>query len=251
MKIIDAYCGIGPWWTRDKLQPAEASETLAIMDYCGVDSALVFSNLLFAPAWPGDANALVAEAARKQPRFISTFVLAPRPYDDSRKPQDWLPEMRAAGAKAVWLWPQANRQGHGLIPWVVDGIFEFCVAHRLPLLLSMEGVEPARIDEICGDFPQLALVLAGMSYNVDHWLFPLLRRRRQVRACLGQAYIPPLGVERFVRHFGPERLVFGSGLPFFGPGGLIGHVMYANIPDAAKEQILSGNIEALMREVRL
>lgn len=251
MRVIDAYCSIGPWSYRDRIQPSDPAETLEIMDYCGVDFALAFSNLAHTSSWSVEANARVAEAARKHPRFIPAFVLTSRPYDDSRQVDDYLPEMRACGARGAWLWPQNNRQGHGLWKWTTAPLFEFCVAHRLPLFLSIEVTTPDRVDEICRDFPALTLVLVGLPYSADVWLFPLLRSHSRLHVCCGQAYVPPLGPQRFVRHFGPDRLIFGSGLPQFGPGGLIGHVMYADIPDSAKESILGGNLERLMGEVRL
>ena len=252
MKIVDAFCGVGPWMYRDEIQPDEPAETLEIMDYCGIEAALAFNNIgAHAPGWSVEANARMAEFARAHPRFIPAFILTSRPYDDSRSVEDYLPEMRACGARGAWIWPQNNRQGHGMWPWTTAPIFEFCASHQVPLFLSIEVTTPERVNDICRDFPRLVLVLASLPYDADNWLFPLLRRHTRLHVCCGPSYIPPLGPSRFVRHFGSERLLFGSGLPHFGPGGLIGHIMYADISDADKAQILGGNLERLMGEVRL
>lgn len=252
MKIIDAYCGTGPWMYRDKIQPSDPAETLEIMDHCGIDSALAFSNLAAHTMNESvDSNACTAEIARQYPRFIPAFVITNRPYDDSRKVEDYLPEMRACNARGAWLCPQNNRQVTGMWTWTTDPIFEFCSSYRIPLFLSIEATDPNRVNEICRDFPDLILVLTNLAYNSDNWLYPLLRRHALLHVCCGPTYIPPLGPQRFVRHFGSYRLIFGSGLPHFGPGGLIGHVMYAEIPDTDKAQILGGNIERLMAEVQL
>jgi predicted TIM-barrel fold metal-dependent hydrolase len=107
------------------------------------------------------------------------------------------------------------------------------------------------VERLCTDFPGLRLVLLGLSYREDPWLFPLLRRFETLYVCLGHFYIPAHGPMRFLEHFPADRLLFGSGLPFFSPGGLIAHVTYADIPDGDKEKILSGNITRLMSEVQL
>ena len=56
---------------------------------------------------------------------------------------------------------------------------------------------------------------------------------------------------RFLRHFDAERLLFGSGLPEFSPGGLITHVMFADVADADRRKILAGNLDRLISEVEL
>jgi hypothetical protein len=40
-------------------------------------------------------------------------------------------------------------------------------------------------------------------------------------------------------------------MPFFSPGSLIGHVMYAPVSDSVKAMILGGNLKRLIKEVLL
>jgi len=249
MHIIDAYCGIGPWADRDRLLPATPAETLAILDGCAIGRALVYSNLAHAWADAIDVNQATVRLCAGNPRFVPAFLLAPHPYDDSPKPADYAAAMRAAGARAAWLRPAS--QQHGLAPWQIGGLLDMCAECRLPLFLPADSGTPEQLDLLGHEFPRLRLVLANLSYRDDNWLYPLLRRHAAFCACLGPTYVPPLGPERFVRHFGTARLIFGSGLPHHAPGGLIGHVMYARIPEAAKQAVLGGNLERLMQEVCL
>ena len=71
-----------------------------------------------------------------------------------------------------------------------------------------------------------------------------LRLRPELRAIAG-------GPARFARHLPVERLLFGSGLPFFSPGGMITHVTYSGLPESDQQKILAGNLERLISEVRL
>ncbi len=251
MQIIDAFCGIGPWAQRDRLLPSDPADTLAIMDHCGIDSAVVFGNLAGSWGRAHEANKMAAKAARECDRFIPAFVLAPQARDDGLHAEEYADQMSQAGAKAAWLWPHLGKQGHGLWNWLIGDLLAMCSENRVPLFLPADADEPDRIETICRDFPQLRLILVNLGYRADGWLFPLLGRHAELRVCLGPVYIPPIGPERFVEHFGADRLIFGSGLPHDSPGGLIGHVTYSRVSDADKEKILGGNMAALVQEVQL
>jgi predicted TIM-barrel fold metal-dependent hydrolase len=247
MEIIDAFCGIGPWQKRDRLLPWEPEEILKLMDHFGVARALTHSNFTAGGGNAVTGNAMLAEAAKAEPRFIPAFTLAPYPHDDEPSVADLLTSMRQAGSRAVWFMPQAYLPQREVYGELLDAF----VAHRLPVLLNRETTTPADVASLLRDWPGLRLLLCGLSYGEDHWIFPLLKRHAELRLCVGHFYIPADAPHRFLRHFPAERLVFGSGLPFFSPGGLLAHLFYADITDAQREAILGGNILNLMKEVRL
>ena len=248
LRIVDANCGVGPWGWRDPLMPSDPADTLALMDQCGIAAALVHSNLVHTPASAADVNAATLRAVAGCPRFIPAFVLAPHPYADKPQPADYAQAMQRAGVRAAWLRP--GSQQHGVWPWLLAELLTMCTAHRLPLFLPADNVTPGDVHALCADFPDLRLILTNLGYRADVWLYPLLRQHAELRVCLGQTYVPPLAPERFVRHFGAERMIFGSGLPHLAPGGLIGMVTYARLPEADQARILAGNLEQLLQEVR-
>jgi predicted TIM-barrel fold metal-dependent hydrolase len=249
MKILDANVGVGPWWTKDAILPSEPAEILAILDACGVDEAIIQSNLVHSPSSAVDINRATVALASAFPRFRPAFLLTPHPYDHLPKPADYAESMRAAGARVAWLRPAA--QQHGVWTWLVGDLLGMCEDTRLPLFMPIDSLSPNDIHQMCDEFPSLRLVLTNLGYRSDIWLYPLLRRHPELRICLGHTYIPPLGPELFVRHFGPQRMIFGSALPHFTPGGLVGMVNYSTVSDADKALIFAGNMERLMDEVRL
>jgi len=251
MEIVDCYCGIGPWRNRDGLLPWRPDEILGLMDYFGIARAVVYGCSSASIAAAPDGNtALRARAAAGGDRFLPALTLAPNPYGPPLTAADYAQELRAAGSRAAWLMPQPGKQAHGVWDWLIGELLEMCSEARLPLLLDVEAITPDDVHRICRDHPRLRLILTGIGYGCDTWLYPLLRRHPELRVCLGQFYIPAGGPMLFLKHFAAERLLFGSGLPHFSPGGLIAHVMYAAIPDADKEAILGGNMKALMQEAR-
>jgi len=55
-------------------------------------------------------------------------------------------------------------------------------------------------------------------------------------------------LERCLARLGPDRILFGSDLPFLEASMVLGRVLTAQIPDAAKEQILRENFLRLLSE---
>lgn len=251
MKVVDCFCGLGPWRQRDPLLPWRVEETVSLMDHFGIDRALAYGNQAADSGYYPDANRVVSEAATRNDRFIPAFAIGPHAYDDAPGLDDYVAAMRAASAKAVWLRLPNTRPLVSFRPWLVGDILAMCAHKQLPALIHTEGMAPDDLHALCSDFPELRIILTGIGYNCDWWLYPLLRRHAGLFVCLAHLYIPPGGPMRFVRHIGADRLIFGSGLPHFSPGGLIGHVMYAELSDADKELILSGNLLRLLAEVQL
>ncbi|MHB0938158.1 MAG: amidohydrolase family protein [Armatimonadota bacterium] len=249
MTILDAYCGIGPWSTRDKLLPYRPEEILTLMDHFGIEKALIYSNAAVSWGQPPGVNDFVIEAARVSDRFIPALALAPNVHTGYPTPNDYLAVMRSIHARAAWLFVQGTVRG--LWHWHVGELLDMLVEHNIPLFLLADQCPPDALDAMMHDAPELKVVLCGVGYMGDSWLYPLLQRHPGLYVCLGNFFVPPGDPERFVHHFGAGRLLFGSGLPHFSPGGLIGHVTYAGISSDAKEAIFSGNLQRLLEEVAL
>jgi predicted TIM-barrel fold metal-dependent hydrolase len=251
--VVDCCCGIGPWARRAHGGlPYRGEEICGLMDYYGVEQAVVYSNLAAHYGWPPDGNAYTVTACSQMGgRLIPAFVLAPHAHARSPDAASYADAMRRAGAKAAWLWPQQRHQSHGLCDWVVQELLDMLTAYRIPLFLSVYQCSPSDLDRLFSAFPSLPVVLSGMSYEADCWLYPLMRRHASVNVCLAPSYVPYDGVKRFVQAFGGGRLLFGSGLPHATPGGVLAHVMYADIGPRDREAILGGNAQRLMAEVAL
>jgi len=249
MTIFDAYCGVGPWSTRDKLLPYRPEEILALMDHFGIEKALVYPNAGVQWGQPPGVNEFVIQASRVSGRLIPALALAPNAHEGYPKPEDYLAAMRSTGARAAWLFVQGTVRG--LWRWHVGELLDMLVEHHVPLFLLADQCPPDALEMLLHETPELRVILCGVGYLGDSWLYPLLQRHPGLHVCLGHFFVPPGDPERFVHRFGASRLIFGSGLPHFSPGGLIGHIMYAGIADDDKEAILAGNLRDLLGEVVL
>ena len=246
MEICDAFFGVGAWFRRDRLLPWRTEELVALMDHFGIGSAVAHSNFTAGGgnAWHG--NAILAEIVLRTPRLTPAFSYTPFPHRDSPRVDDLLTAMRQANSRMLFLFPHSAYP----IRTVYGELLEACVAHRIPVGLNREHLTPAWIEELLRTWPDLRVLLVGCAYQEEIWVYPLLRRFEHLRLCVGHYFIPPDAPLRFLDEFPARRLVFGSGLPFFSPGGLIAHLMYAPIAQADREAIFSGNILQWMEEVR-
>lgn len=247
MDIVDCYCGLGPWQKRDRLLPYRTDDIVRLMDHFGIRRAVAHSNYTEAGGDCARGNALLARACGESDRFVPAFTIEPYPYDSMPSVADQFAAMRAAGAKALWLYLRKTP----LASWLHGELLSGCVAYRLPVLLPYDHITPHDVHRICSDFPSLRLILVGLSYREDVWLYPLLRKFESLHVCTGYVNIPPYGPMRFLEHFPAERLLFGSGLPHFSPGGMVAHLMYGRMPDKDREKIMGGNIKRLLAEATL
>lgn len=247
MEIYDAFCGLGPWAERDALTPYRTEDVLELMGHFGIGRALAYPNITAERGEERAANRTVARECERHPELTPAFVPAIHPYDEQPAPGNYLESMSEAGARAAWLWPQ----GAGFASWLVGDLLGACQRQRVPLFVHADRIDADGLHRLCGEFQELRVVLAGAPYLADRWLYPLLRRHQNLHVCLGHYYVPAGGPMRFVRHFGADRLLFGSGLPRFSPGGLIAHVAYAEIDETDRRKILCSNLERLLEEAEL
>jgi hypothetical protein len=151
--------------------------------------------------------------------------------------------------RGVRLFPKTHH--FSLSPWVVGSLCEWCAAHRLPLFLWHVEIEWDGIYALAGAFPELRIVLETqwqkiLYHNRD--LFSLLEARRNVRVessnLVGQDFVSYL-----VKHWGAERLLFGSFLPMNDPWASIGMILDADITREEKAMVAGGAARKLIDEV--
>ncbi|OGV74780.1 MAG: hypothetical protein A2269_04505 [Lentisphaerae bacterium RIFOXYA12_FULL_60_10] len=248
MKFLDAFCGIGPWMHRDRLLPYQPHEILGLLDHFGIDQALVHSNF---SADGGNAEwgneRLIDACNQSGGRFLPCLSLRPNPHRDECTMDGYLDLMRSCGSRSLWLVPS----NLALWPWFFEEMATACIRHRIPVFFHRDMTNPEQLHQFCQTFPGLRIVLVGVGYGDDWWLYPLLRRFENLHVCLGHFYIPSHGPMRFLDHFKANRLIFGSGLPHFSPGGLVAHLMYADISGADRALIAGNTMEHLLNEVTL
>jgi predicted TIM-barrel fold metal-dependent hydrolase len=124
---------------------------------------------------------------------------------------------------------------------------------RIPLLLSpAKDITWADVYRLVEDFPRLTCVICDVgTWGVNRYTWPLLEAFPNVYLETSMLSLADGDLEATVGKFGAGRLLFGSGFPERYPEAAILQLLHAEIADEDKARIASGNMRALIGNVKL
>ncbi len=109
--------------------------------------------------------------------------------------------------------------------------------------LSARGANAQDILEFAGIFPDIPIILTNVIWGEGIGVFDLMRRRPNVLLEISWWHTWE-GVRLAVEHFGPERVLFGTGSRSHA-GAAIAALARARISDAARALVAHGNMDRL------
>ena len=245
MEFWDCHAGIGRWTVPPPAGPLEAPDLVAEMAHARIARALVHHGLARDYDAAAGNEALLREVTGL-PDLIPCATLLPHHTGEFAHPRDLLPSLIGAGVRAVRLYPKSHR--FSLEAWCAGSLLAGLEAHHLPLSIDFEETSWSEIHALCTDYPALPVVVTRVNYRQERYLYALWERHAtlHVESSLLQQH---RGIEQIVDRFGPERLLFGTGLPYYAAGAPILMVVRADIGDAARQAIASGNLRRLLEAV--
>jgi len=224
---------------------ASAKELLAELDYFGIEGAVAYHSLSrFIDVERG--NAEMSRIARDAPQIRATWVVYPS-TEELPDPEDFLARMRAAGARAIRIFPgqrDPNTFGLPLREWNFGPLLAAMEKHRVPLLVERPLLPWEDLYEAASKHPALPLLIFDAHFGEGRNIYTFLKEFRNVHFGTSRLQLFN-GLEDLIRKFGAGRLVFDSGLPEREPTMGLGQLYFTDIGDAARKQILRGNFERL------
>jgi hypothetical protein len=245
LRFFDCNCQVGRFSAPEPGQPTEAGSVGAALKRAGVSRALCFSSLANEYSVAA-GNLAVSEAASKAEWMEPCWVAMPHHTGEVPPPGDLLSEMGRHGVRAVRLFPAL--QGWLLTDYGAGELLAALEAARIPALLDFDQTSWDQVHQLCSSHPGLPLVILRPGYRIDRAVYPLLELHPNLRLDIG-GYQVHRGIEEISRRFGPDRLLFGTGLPFIDPGAAVAMVTYADLPPEQKQAIAAGNLESLLEQV--
>lgn len=229
-----------------KPPPADAAELLADMDRAGVREALVW-HAAQRDVGPAGGNPVLAEAIRGRKRLHGCWAFLPPQTRELGTVDEFFAAAQKAHIRAFRAFPDLHR--FLFRHEVIGPIIERLQAAHAPLLLRVGDVGWDPIYNLLALYPDLTVILCNMGvWNNDRMFRPLLDRYPNV--CIETSgHITDGGIETFVRDYGPERLLFGSGYPESYFGSMMLALAHADIPAAAKQAIAGNNLRRLLAGV--
>ena len=193
-------------------------------------------------------NNKLIEEIKNYVNIYPSWVLLPLDIFPIDTPDKLLEELRMNNVRAVRLFPDLHN--FLLEEEMVGDLLSFLEEFNIPVLLSPNNTGWKDIYNIPRNHPNLRLVLVDLTYRQSSYIFPLLKRYKNVYIELS-GYIAFLGIETLYKRFGGERLLFGSNLPYKTPGSTVYYIEKADVPEEVKDLIAYKNAERLIQEVKL
>ena len=251
----DCHAGIGRWTLPPPAGALDPDGLRAELAWAGVGGALVHHGLGrdYDPAAGNEAllRELAEASGTVQAGAAGTLVpcvtLLPADTAELPPPEEHLPALIRRGVRGARLYPKSHN--FSLAEWCAGGLLTAMEQHRLPLSIDLVETTWQDLHGVCAAHPDLPVIVTRVNYRHERVLYPLFRHhpRLHVEISYFQGH---RGIEEVVDRFGQERLLFGSGLPFYTPGTPVVMVVRADVGDAARRAIAGGNLRRLMEEVR-
>jgi hypothetical protein len=233
------------------------AELLGEMDRIGVAQALVthIAAKEYSPAHGNDLLTGELADGGSAARLAPCLTLLPEHTGELWEPEVLLDQLRRRHACCVRLFPSATVHRYPFDRRVLSGLFDVLAPARVPVLVDFDLGRRDEADwrglyDLADAYPELPFVLIRPGGRSDRGLYPLLRRCANVSIETG-GYWVHRGLERISERFGADRLVFGSGFPYWTMSGAAYHVATARVSDEERAAIAGGNLRRLLEGVRL
>ena len=219
----------------------------AAMRHYGISRALVYHSM----ARENNAelgNRMLAEDISGMNNLLPVWIVMPHHTEEFINPRELPGKMKAAGVKAVRMFPSEQEQNYGLNERNCGELFSMFENHEIPLLIGKDQMSWDELCAICERHKNLKIILCNLTYSMNRNLYPILSLHSNI-FLETYGYKVQNGIEEICRLFGAERLIFGSGMPRLSGAAAVSMITYARISDEEKKLIAYGNLDALISGV--
>ena len=186
-------------------------------------------------------NVFAAEECAAHSEFTGLATLHP----DMENPDEEIEAILALGLKGIKLHP--DTQHFDADSDKAMRLYE-CIAGRLPLLIHCgdyryDSSHPRRIARIIEAFPELTVVAAHFGgWSIYDEAIPYLTDKNcYMDISSAMPFLPPEKIHSLIRHYGAERLMFGSDYPMWDPVREYEAFMKLDLTEQERELILRKN----------
>ncbi|MFH1928526.1 MAG: amidohydrolase family protein [Chloroflexota bacterium] len=264
LRFFDCNCMVGrsPIYEPQPMRLETRDQLVREMGDHGIQEAIVYSATTKEQLgeWRPPSDDIVLEWTDGEPRLHPAAVLNLHHTMSMPEPEEDIAQMVGRGIRMAVIFPTASYP-YLVNEWLCGGLLSALEAHRVPVLLQnsalasrwpqferVYGFSVENIDWMCERYPNLPIILGGVASH-SRVLSPLMKRRSNLYIELSKCFIHQ-PIRFFSEHVGIERVLFGSGLPFTGPGPAMTEVHYGQVSEEAKLLVAGDNLRRLLAEVK-
>lgn len=227
------------------------SELLSTGEKAGVSRWLVHS-VAVTPSRVCSVNDFIMRSVNEHPDKLIGFATMHPDFEDVRGE---LTRAKAGGLKGVKLHP--DFQHFCLDDASAIEMFRIGSELGLPFLIHTGDKrypysEPGRMARALDAVPQLKVIcahLGGWSVWEDAWRELAGRSNVWVDTSSSLYAIPPEDAAAVIRHYGADRVFFGTDYPMWKPDEELARFMAVPLTDEEREMILHKNFERFLKEL--
>jgi predicted TIM-barrel fold metal-dependent hydrolase len=252
--VWDCNARLGHSAANPPCSPTGPEALLEVMDEYGIDHALVYHALAKENS-PALGNALLGQAIAQYPRLHPCWVVLPPATGELPAAPELMANMRAAGVQAVRLCP--NNAVFVPAPWALGALLEPLEASRVPVFLDFDTrqILEDRTDwravyELGHAYPRLPFIVVAPGLKENRITYSLMEALPNIHFDLSTGW-QHRRIQDITERWGARRLLFGTNLPFYDPGGVLAALAYAEISAEDRTAIGGGNLRRLLSEVML
>lgn len=247
-EFIDVNAFLGLPTVRTFKSPATAPELLAEMDGAGISKSVAWHIAQHDYA-PSEGNRLLTEAITGEDRLYGCWTILP-PQTGEIVRDGFFDEMKRNRIVALRAFPKPHNYLMNTI--TIGSLMDQLFQRRIPLLISLtRGFTWEQVHAFLKEFPFAHCVICDIGvWGVDRFTWPLLDACPNVFLETSMLSIEDGGLEAGVKRFGAERYLFGTGFPERYAQASVLQLLHAEISDADKEKIASGNLKRIMEGIR-
>lgn len=220
----DSYLGRHP---RLELGPNDGAATLATMDRCGIELAVVTH---YQAVWNDAAagNDALIDQTWAHRRLLPCWVMLPQSGGELPPPADYVAEARERGVVAFRACPAENV--YDLTSPDCRAILDELQRAGLPLLVDADQLSWSAIETVAHDCPELTLIVCRVGYRTLRTVAGVLDRTDNILLDLANL-TSQSAIWWLTRRFGAARLLFGTASPVRDPGEVLGALFWSEVSD--------------------
>lgn len=233
-----------------------ASNIISLYDQFGIDEGLVFhASAVTYNAVHG--NDLLIRETQGRENLHAAWVVLPHHTEEMAKPEELARQLKQDNVAAVRVFCGHWYHVCTFDPFIYGDLFEMLAHYRIPVMVETAwsgGIDShvwRDIQAVLSLFPELPFVfVCQKAAGLNRYLFPLFERFENFMLETS-GYHHFGGMEMIVRKFGPQRLLFGTRIPYQNVPVSIASLQYAEISIDDKKLIAGDNLRRLLSEISL
>jgi len=251
-RFFDLTCSFGIH-NRSVPEPLRTVEgLLGEMKRYGIGRALICHAVAMEHS-PELGNAMTAEASKGVRNLSPCWVFLPSKVGGD--PERSVDRMLSSGSRVAKLLPQYYF--FDIAEWCMGDTLDVLEEHRIPVVLDFfspsfgdDLVPWAEVVEVCLAHRDLPVIASEYRYRSNRRMYQAMSRCDNLMLDLSGLWLYR-GVDSVCKEFGADRLLFGTRLPYRDPSSALGMVSYSTISGKEKAMVAGGNLERLIKGVRI